>query len=91
MLRRMLRAFNDGDIEAIAAECDPAVELEEQSISLRRIATTLAPEPRALLPQPHGFEGFLLGLVERERRLLAVSNRDQPGASSLHFHSVSSA
>ena len=30
--RRMLQAFNDGDIEAIVAECDPAVEWEEQSI-----------------------------------------------------------
>ena len=29
---RMLQAFNDGDIEAIVAECDPAVEWEEQSI-----------------------------------------------------------
>ena len=24
--RRMLRAFNDGDVEAIVAECDPTVE-----------------------------------------------------------------
>jgi ketosteroid isomerase-like protein len=30
--RRMLQAFNDGDVEAIVAECDPAVEWEEQSI-----------------------------------------------------------
>ena len=30
--RRMLQAFNDGDIEAIVADCDPAVEWEEQSI-----------------------------------------------------------
>ena len=29
---RMLQAFNDGDIEAIVAERDPAVEWEEQSI-----------------------------------------------------------
>jgi hypothetical protein len=28
----MLQAFNDGDIEAIVAECDPAVAWEEQSI-----------------------------------------------------------
>jgi ketosteroid isomerase-like protein len=32
VVRRMLRAFNDGDVEAIVAECDPAVEWEEQSI-----------------------------------------------------------
>ena len=25
----MLQAFNDGDIEAIVADCDPAVEWEE--------------------------------------------------------------
>jgi ketosteroid isomerase-like protein len=30
--RRMLRAFNDGDVEAIVAACDPTVEWEEQSI-----------------------------------------------------------
>jgi ketosteroid isomerase-like protein len=28
----MLQAFNDGDVEALVAECDPAVEWEEQSI-----------------------------------------------------------
>jgi ketosteroid isomerase-like protein len=32
VVRRMLQAFNDGDIEALVAECDPAVEWEEQSI-----------------------------------------------------------
>ena len=31
-VRRLLRAFNDGDIEALVAECDPSVEWEEQSI-----------------------------------------------------------
>ena len=31
-IRRMLQAFNDGDVEAIVAECDPTVEWEEQSI-----------------------------------------------------------
>ena len=43
-----------------------------------------------LLPQPGGFEGFLLRLVERERGHLAVPNRDQPGASSLDFDAVAS-
>jgi ketosteroid isomerase-like protein len=33
VLRRMLQAFNDGDVEAIVAECDPAVEWEEQFIA----------------------------------------------------------
>ena len=32
VVRRMLRAFNDGDVERIVAESDPAVEWEEQSI-----------------------------------------------------------
>ena len=32
VVRRLLRAFNDGDVEALVAECDPAVEWEEQSI-----------------------------------------------------------
>jgi ketosteroid isomerase-like protein len=31
-VRRILRAFNDGDAEALVAECDPGVEWEEQSI-----------------------------------------------------------
>jgi ketosteroid isomerase-like protein len=26
VVRRMLRAFSDGDVEAIVAECDPTVE-----------------------------------------------------------------
>ena len=32
LLRRMERAFNDGDVEAILAELHPAVEWEEQFI-----------------------------------------------------------
>ena len=32
VVRRMLQAFHDGDIEAILAECDPGVEWQEQSI-----------------------------------------------------------
>jgi ketosteroid isomerase-like protein len=31
-VRRLLRAFNNGDVEALVAECDPGVEWEEQSI-----------------------------------------------------------
>jgi ketosteroid isomerase-like protein len=31
-VRRMLQAFNDGDVEAIVRDCDPAVEWEEQPI-----------------------------------------------------------
>jgi ketosteroid isomerase-like protein len=31
VLRRTLQASNDGDVEAIAVECHPAVEWEEQS------------------------------------------------------------
>src|SRR6266540_3361188 len=42
------------------------------------------------LPQPGGFEGLLFCLVERERRRLAVPNRDQPGSSSLNLDAVSS-
>jgi ketosteroid isomerase-like protein len=30
--RRLMRAFNEGDVEAIVAECDPDVEWEEQAI-----------------------------------------------------------
>jgi ketosteroid isomerase-like protein len=32
VVRRLLRAFNDGDVEALVAECDPTVKWEEQSI-----------------------------------------------------------
>jgi ketosteroid isomerase-like protein len=32
VFRRMVQAFNNGDLEALVAECDPAVEWEEQSI-----------------------------------------------------------
>ena len=45
----------------------------------------------SLLRQPHGFEGFLLGLEERERGRLAASDRDQPGASGLNLDTVSAA
>jgi ketosteroid isomerase-like protein len=31
-VRRLQRAFNDGDVEALVAECDPKVEWEEQAI-----------------------------------------------------------
>jgi ketosteroid isomerase-like protein len=31
-VHRLARAFNDGDVDAIVAECDPAVEWEEQVI-----------------------------------------------------------
>ena len=44
----------------------------------------------ALLPQPGGFEGFLLGLVERERGCRAAPDRDQERASSLNLDAVSS-
>ena len=33
VVRRTLQGFNDGDIEAIVAECDPGVEWEEQFIA----------------------------------------------------------
>src|SRR5205814_8699556 len=57
-------------------------------------ALPILPDPRMsahrLLLQPGGFEGFLLRLVERERGVLAVPNRDQPRASSLNFDAVTS-
>jgi ketosteroid isomerase-like protein len=31
-VRRLLQAFNDGNVEALVAECDPGVEWEEQAI-----------------------------------------------------------
>jgi hypothetical protein len=69
---------------------------ESAGSARRRCMATLSSAARrvkamkALLPQVSGFEGFLLRLVQRERRLLAVPNGDQPGASSLNFHAVAS-
>src|SRR5215208_6344391 len=48
-----------------------------------------ASRPKRLLRQPGGFEGFLLRLVEGERGLLAVPERDQPRTSSLNLDAVS--
>ena len=31
-VRRLARAFNEGDVDAIVGECDPNVEWEEQPI-----------------------------------------------------------
>jgi hypothetical protein len=86
--------FRAGVLRPVAAH--PCRRGRERGVLEALIATTEEMEHRGLevsclLPQAHVFEGFLLGLVERERRLLAVSNRDQPGASSLHLHSVPSA
>jgi hypothetical protein len=35
-VRRLMRAFDDGDVEALVEECDPEVEWEDQSSPVRR-------------------------------------------------------
>jgi ketosteroid isomerase-like protein len=86
--RRMLRAFNDGDIEAIVAECDPTVEWEEQSIpgveplyhgheGVRRwwAATILQEELGSI-------EGRLEGVKEADDTVIASVRFEAEGTSS---------
>jgi ketosteroid isomerase-like protein len=86
--RRMLRAFNDGDIEAIVAECDPTVEWEEQSIpgveplyhgheGVRRwwAATILQEELGSI-------EGHLEGVKEADDTVIASVRFEAEGTSS---------
>jgi ketosteroid isomerase-like protein len=78
----MLQAFNDGDIEAIVADCDPAVEWEEQSIP-------------GVEPVSRGHDGVrrwaaaVLGLREElgplEGRLEGVKETDDMVIASVRF------
>jgi ketosteroid isomerase-like protein len=99
VVRRMLRAFNDGDVEAIVAECDPAVEWEEQSIpgveplyrgheGVRRwwAATFLQGDLGSV-------EGRLEGLKEADDTVIASLRFEGEGTSSgarvqMHVHLV---
>jgi ketosteroid isomerase-like protein len=99
VVRRMLRAFNDGDIEAIVAECDPTVEWEEQSIpgvepvyrgheGVRRWwAATIVQEELGSL------EGRLEGVKEADDAVIASVCFEGEGRSSgvrvqMHVHLV---
>jgi ketosteroid isomerase-like protein len=88
VVRRMLRAFNDGDVEAIVAECDPTVEWEEQSIpgveplyhgheGVRRwwAATILQEELGSI-------EGRLEGVKEADDTVIASVRFEAEGTSS---------
>jgi hypothetical protein len=70
----------------------PIVMSPDLNVLLRHrplsIARSFSRDAR-LLRQSGGFEGFPLRLIERDRGLLAVSNRDQPRASSLNRDAVS--
>jgi ketosteroid isomerase-like protein len=98
-VHRMLRGFNDGDVEAIVAECDPAVEWEEQSIpgveplyrgheGVRRWwAATVMQEELASI------EGRLEGLKEADDTVVASLRLEGEGMSSgarvqMHVHLV---
>jgi ketosteroid isomerase-like protein len=81
VVRRMLRAFNDGDVESIVADCHPAVEWEEQSI----------PGVQALY---HGHEGVRRWWAETirqdelgsiEGRLEGVKEADDAVIASVRF------
>jgi ketosteroid isomerase-like protein len=89
MVRRLLRAFNDGDVEAIVAECDPAVEWEEQSIpgleplyhghdGVRRWAAAI----RGVREELGGLEGRLEGVKEADDMVIASVRLEGVGRSS---------
>ena len=98
--RRMLQAFNEGDIEAIVAECDPAVEWEEQSIpgvepvylghdGVRRWAAAILGVREELGP----LEGRLEGVKEADDMVIASVRFEGVGRSSgvrvpMHVHMV---
>ncbi len=97
---RMLQAFNDGDIEAIVAECDPAVEWEEQPIpgveplyrghdGVRRWAAAVLGVREELGP----LEGRLEGVKETEDMVIGSVRFEGEGRSSgvrvpMHVHLV---
>ena len=87
--RRMLQAFNDGDIEAIVADCDPAVEWEEQSIpgveplyhghdGVRRWAAAVMAVREELGP----LQGHLEGVKETDDKVIASVRFEGEGRSS---------
>ena len=98
--RRMLRAFNDGDIEAIVADCDPAVEWEEQSIpgveplyrghdGVRQWAAAIMEVREELGP----LQGRLEGVKETDDTVIASVRFEGEGRSSgvtvpMHVHLV---
>jgi ketosteroid isomerase-like protein len=98
--RRMLQAFNDGDIEAIVAECDPAVEWEEQSIpgverlyrghdGVRRWGAAVMGVREELGP----LQGRLEGVKETDDMVIASVCFEGEGRSSgarvpMHVHMV---
>ena len=80
IVRRMLQAFNDGDVEALVAECDPSVEWEEQSIpgvdplyrgheGVRRWAATI----RAMETELGSLEGRLERVKETDENTVIAS------------------
>jgi ketosteroid isomerase-like protein len=100
VIRRMLQAFNDGDMEAIVAECDPTVEWEEQSIpgfeplyrghdGVRRWAATILEAGEEL----GSIEGRLEGVKETNDTVIASVHFEGEGRSSgvrvpMHVHIV---
>ena len=97
---RMLQAFNDGDIEAIVAECDPTVEWEEQPIpgvephyrghdGVRRWAAAVLGIREELGP----LQGHLEGVKETDDMVIATVCFEGEGRSSgvrvpMHVHLV---
>ena len=100
VFRRMLQAFNNADIEAIVAECDPAVEWEEQSIpgvepvfrghdGVRRWAAAVLGVREELGP----LQGRLEGVKETDDMVIASGCCEGGGRSSgawvaMHVHMV---
>jgi ketosteroid isomerase-like protein len=100
VVRRMLRAFNDGDTEALVAECDPTVEWEEQPIpgldrvyrghnGVRRWAEGI----RETEEQLGSLAGRLEGVKETDDTVIASLGFEGEGTSSgvrvqMHVHLV---
>jgi ketosteroid isomerase-like protein len=100
MVHRLLQAFNDGDMEAIVAECDPAVEWEEQSIpgveplyhghdGVRRWGAAILAAREELGP----LHGRLEGVQEVDDMVIASFGFEGVGRSSgvrvpMHVHVV---
>jgi ketosteroid isomerase-like protein len=100
VFRRVLQAFNDGDIEALVAECDPSVEWEEQPIpgvdplyrgheGVRRWAATI----RGMETEMGSLEGRIERVKETDDTVIASLCFEGEGASSgvrvpMHVHLV---
>jgi ketosteroid isomerase-like protein len=88
-VRRMMQAFNDGDVEAMVAECDPTVEWEEQFIPGRdRVylghegVRRWAEDVRGMEEELGSLEGRIEVVEETDDSLIAAVRLEGEGTSS---------